>query len=67
MTVYSAIKMIAKTRGVSIYRIERDLSFNTGLISKWNRSIPAAGKLQLVADYLGVTSAYILNKSKEEK
>lgn len=64
MSIYSAIKDIAKEKGVSTRRIERDLNFSNGSISKWNTSIPRADKLQEVADYLGVTSAYILNKSK---
>lgn len=64
MSIYSAIKEIAKKRDVSIYRIERDLNLSNGIISKWDDSIPKADKLQEVADYLGVTSAYILNKSK---
>ncbi|MCT2899685.1 MULTISPECIES: helix-turn-helix domain-containing protein [Lentilactobacillus] len=67
MTVYSAIKGIASSKGVSIYRIEHDLEFTNGLISKWNKSIPSAVKLQAVADYLGVTTTFILNKSKEEE
>lgn len=64
MSIYSAIKEIAGKKDVSIYQIERDLNLSNGIISKWNKSIPKADKLQEVADYLGVTSAYILNKSK---
>lgn len=64
MSIYSAIKEIANQKEISIYRIEQDLNLSNGLISKWNKSVPKADKLQEVADYLGVTSAYILNKSK---
>lgn len=38
-----------------------------GYISKWNKSMPGADKLQLVADYLGVTTQYILHLAKEDK
>ncbi|GAX06987.1 transcriptional regulator [Secundilactobacillus pentosiphilus] len=65
MEVYSAIKVIARQRNISIYRIEHDLGLTSGIISKWDNAMPSADKLQAVSDYLGVTSAYILNKSKE--
>lgn len=66
MSVYSAVKDIANKKGKSIRQIEVDLEFGNGVISKWNKSVPAADRLQAVADYLGVTSSYILNKSKED-
>lgn len=64
MSVYSTIKKIAQDKRLSISAIEKDLGFSNGTISKWDSSIPRADKLQLVSDYLGVTSAYILNKSR---
>ncbi|MBS0937651.1 transcriptional regulator [Lactiplantibacillus plantarum] len=65
MEIYSAIKDIAKTKEVSIYRIEHDLKLTNGAISKWDKSIPAVNSLQSVANYLGVTITFILDKSKE--
>lgn len=67
MPVYTAVKNIATERGKSIYRIERDLGMSNGSLSKWDTSMPAADKLQAVADYLDVTITFILNKAKEEK
>lgn len=67
MTVYTAIKTIAKPQGKSIYRIEKDLGLSNGAISKWNKSMPGADSLQAVADYLGVTPQYLLRLAKEEK
>ena len=66
MSVYTAVKKVAYKNGKSIYRIEKDLGLTTGYISKWNTSMPGADKLQLVADYLGVTTQYILYLAKEE-
>ncbi|GAN36446.1 transcriptional regulator [Lacticaseibacillus paracasei] len=65
MTVYSAVKTIAQAQGRSIYRIEKDLNFVPGKLNKWDKSMPGADVLQDVANYLGVTSAYILDKAKE--
>lgn len=67
MSVYTAVKEIAESRGVSIYRIERDLNFSNGSLSHWDKGVPKADRLQNVADYLGVTIAFILNKSKDIK
>ncbi|WP_057819975.1 helix-turn-helix transcriptional regulator [Schleiferilactobacillus perolens] len=67
MTIYSAIQTVAKNKGVSIYRIEKDLDLTTGRISKWARHDPSAKALQRVADYLGVTSTYILDLSRLKK
>lgn len=66
MTVYTAIKTVAKPTGKSIYRIEKDLGFSNGTISKWNKSMPGADSLQAVADYLGTTPQYLLRLAKED-
>ncbi|MFC6179989.1 XRE family transcriptional regulator [Lactiplantibacillus daowaiensis] len=65
MTVYSAIKGIAIDQDLSIYKIEHDLNFTNGSISKWDKSIPRVDRLQMVANYLGVTMTFILDKAKE--
>ena len=67
MSVYNAVKKVAYDNGKSVYRIEKDLGLARGYISKWNKSMPGADKLQLVADYLGVTTQYILHLAKEER
>lgn len=66
MTVYTVIKIVAKSTGKSIYRIEKELGFSNGTISKWNKSMPGADSLQAVADYLGTTSQYLLRLAKED-
>lgn len=65
MSVYSVIKSISNDKHITIHRIERDLNLTNGLISKWDNSMPRADTLQNVADYLGVTTTFILNKSRE--
>lgn len=67
MSIYSAVKEIAETKKVSIYKIEKDLGFSHGLIGKWNKSDPSISKMQMVADYLDVTIGFILIKAKEGK
>ena len=67
MTVYATIKKLACDKNITIRHIERGLDLSNGSISKWDKSIPRADNLQKVADYLGATTTYILNKSKEGK
>lgn len=67
MSVYTAIKGIANERKISVYKIERDLQLTNGVISHWDKSMPRADSLQSVADYLGVTSSFILNKARNEE
>ncbi|HFI0134824.1 TPA: helix-turn-helix domain-containing protein [Streptococcus suis] len=58
--LYDKIKEVAKSRQVSIYRIERDLEFSNGSLRKWNDSKPSAISLKKVADYLSVSIEDIL-------
>lgn len=67
MSIYTAIKKVAKQNNTSVYRIEKDLNFSNGSISKWNKSSPSAVKLTQVAAYLGVTPQYLLILAEEEK
>lgn len=67
MGLYQTIKILAGARGLSISRIERDLDISNGTIRKWDVSMPRADNLRKVADYLDVTSAYLLNNIKNQK
>lgn len=66
MKIYDTVKRLSSEKNISIYRIERDLGLANGAISKWNKQIPNALRLQEVADYLGVTSSYILNEVRKD-
>lgn len=67
MSLYSAVKSVAKEKHKSIYQIERDLKMSNGMISKWDRSMPRADSLQDVADYLGVTTQFLFKLARENK
>lgn len=61
--LYDKIKEVAKTKSLSIYRIERDLGFSNGSIRKWNNSTPSATSLKKVANYLNVTLDDLLEET----
>lgn len=49
------IKIIAKSKKIPLYKIEKELNVSKGSISKWNKSKPSYDKLAKCAQILGVT------------
>ena len=62
--LYENIKKIAKKKGISIYRIERDIGLSNGIIGKWSNSIPSAENILKVSKYLGVPVETLLSEKK---
>lgn len=60
--IYDRIKQIALDKGISIYRIEKDLDLGNGTISKWNASSPSATTLNSIANYLNVRLEQLLEE-----
>lgn len=68
MGLYENIRDIAKTKGVSINRLEKELGFARSSISKFNKNTPSVEKLQQIAEYLNVTVDYLVSgKENAEK
>lgn len=63
MTLKDRIKALCKARGTSMNKVENDLGFGTGYISKLGKSTPNSKKLQSIADYFGVTTDYLNSKT----
>ncbi len=59
------IKELCNKRGITIYRLEKELGFSSACISKWDTSSPSVEKAKKVADYLGVTVDELLAESAE--
>ena len=54
MVLFDNIKELCETKGVSVWKLEKDLGFSNRSISKWNETDPGIRKVQKVADYFGV-------------
>lgn len=54
------IKHLCNLRGISVPKLEEQLGFGAGTISKWNKSSPGADKLKKVAEYFQVSTDYLL-------
>jgi len=52
-------------RGITIYRLERDLGLGNGTIRNWGVAIPGSGKLKAVADYFDVTVDDLLQEDSQ--
>lgn len=66
MTLRDTIKKLCKEAGISVNKLESDLGFAKGYISKLDKSTPNSAKLQKIADYFGVSLDYLMtgNNSK---
>lgn len=52
--LYDNVKALCGEKGIRIGRLEKELEFSNGSISKWNTNEPGIRKVQKVADHLGV-------------
>jgi transcriptional regulator with XRE-family HTH domain len=57
------IQNLCKEKGISIFKLEKDLNFGNGTIYKWDKSSPAIDKLKKVADYFEVSIDYLIASS----
>ena len=66
MTLKERIRSLAKTRSISLPSLEEKLGFGAGTISKWDKSVPSADKLNAVAKYFGVSMDYLMTGNDED-
>lgn len=61
MELYERIKEIAKIKGYSINKLEKELGFARSSISKFNKNVPSMEKIRQIAEVLSVTTDDILS------
>ena len=61
MDLKERIKELCKVNGVSMNKVESDLNFGKGYISKLGKSTPNASKIRQIADYFDVTVDYLIS------
>ncbi|WP_295234940.1 helix-turn-helix transcriptional regulator [Veillonella sp.] len=59
-TLKSRIQYLAKTKGLSLTKVEEQLGFGNGTITKWDKSSPSIDKLRQVAELLNVSVDFLL-------
>ena len=63
MTVFERIETLRKENKISQGKLEKELGFSNGSISKWKVSMPSPDRLQKIADYFNVTLDYLMTGS----
>ena len=66
MGLYENVKEAAKRKGYSINRLEQELGFARSYIAKFKTITPSADKIQRIADFLGVSTEYLLTGVEKE-
>ena len=67
MTIYERIESLRKSKGLSQGKLEKQLGFSNGSISKWKNSTPKVERLQKLADFFGVSVEYLMTGKEGEQ
>ena len=69
MGLYENVKQAAKAKGYSINKLEQELGFARSYISKFKNITPSVEKIQQIADFLEVSTDYLLSgeENKNDK
>ena len=66
MTMYERLESLRKSVGISQGKLEKELGFSNGSISKWKNSMPTHERLIKIASYFGVTVEYLTTGETNE-
>lgn len=61
MTLKERVKCLCKEHGISMNKLENELNFGKGYISKLGLSQPNVNKLQRIADYFNVSLDFLMS------
>lgn len=64
MNSVERVKAICKERKLAISKLEKDLKFSNGYIGQLRKGTFPADRLVAIADYLGVSTDYLLGKEE---
>lgn len=60
MTVFERIESLRKSRNISQGKLEKELEFSNGSISKWKASMPTPERLRKLSEYFNVSVDYLM-------
>ena len=60
MSIKDRIKELCKEHKISLNKLESELGFGTGYISKLDKSTPNTKKIEMIAEYFGVSVDYLM-------
>ena len=62
--MYSKVKELCRTNGITVTELETKLGFSRGSLCKWGRNTPSITKVKLVADYFHISVDELLKGVK---
>lgn len=62
MSLKEKIKELCKKKKISVNKLETDLGFGTGYVSKLDKTNPNMSKLSQIADYFDVSMDMLLER-----
>lgn len=66
MNSVEIVKSLCKEKKIAISKLERELGFSNGYIGQLRKGSFPTDRMVLIANYLGVSTDYILTGQKEE-
>ena len=60
MTLFDRIEDLRAKNGISQGKLEKELGFSNGSISKWRNSLPNPTRLQKLAEYFDVSVEFLM-------
>lgn len=69
MTLYERIELAMEAKGITAYKMSKDLGIHQSTIGRWKNytSEPKSETLARISNYLGVTSDWLLNGDEGEE
>lgn len=69
MKFSQVLSNIMLNKGISAYRMHKDTGIPEATIGRWRNGVstPSQDNLRLIADYLNVSTDYLLGKEQKEK
>ncbi|HAP3051883.1 TPA: helix-turn-helix transcriptional regulator [Enterococcus faecalis] len=64
MITFDRVKSLADNNNISIVELEKKLGFSKNSLYSWKKNKPSIDKLNIVADYFGVTTDYLLGRTE---
>lgn len=66
MNSVERVKSICKSKKIPISKLEKDLGYSNGYISQLRKGVFPSNRLQEIADYLEVSTEYLLTGEEKE-
>lgn len=59
------IRKLCEERNISVWALEKEVGLGNGTVGKWRNTSPRVDRLQLVANYFGVTVDELLQDRQD--